>query len=223
MIIAIDGYSATGKSSISKEVAKRLGFIHIDTGAMYRAITWFAMQNHLNNDSFNFKDLIKQLPTLELAFINDEIYLNGKNIENEIREPEVSKNSSEIAKIKEVRDFLVNKQREMAINSNIVMDGRDIGSVVFPNADVKIFLTASLEERARRRFVQLQDKGNNQLTVEEVMENLKTRDEIDTSRTIAPLKLLEDAILVDNTYIDFEETVQMIYKLIKEKKKPSHN
>ena len=223
MIIAIDGYSATGKSSISKEVAKRLGFIHIDTGAMYRAITWFAMQNHLNNDSFNFNDLIKQLPTLELAFINDEIYLNGKNIENEIREPEVSKNSSEIAKIKEVRDFLVNKQREMAINSNIVMDGRDIGSVVFPNADVKIFLTASLEERARRRFVQLQDKGNNQLTVEEVMENLKTRDEIDTSRTIAPLKLLEDAILVDNTYIDFEETVQMIYKLIKEKKKPSHN
>ncbi len=217
MIIAIDGYSATGKSSISKEVAKKLDFTHIDTGAMYRAITWYAMQHHFANNSFNFNDLITKLPTLKLSFENDEMYLNGKNIESEIRKPEVSKNSSEIAKIKEIRDFLVAIQRKMAENGNIVMDGRDIGSVVFPDAEIKIFLTASLEERARRRFLQLQKVGNEELTVEQVMENIKTRDEIDTTRAIAPLQLVDDAILVDNTHINFEETVEEILKIINEK------
>lgn len=217
MIIAIDGYSATGKSSISKEVAKKLGFTHIDTGAMYRAITWYAMQHYFDNNSFNFNDLINELPTLKLSFYNDEIYLNGKNIESEIRKPEVSKNSSEIAKIKEIRDFLVALQRKMAENGNIVMDGRDISSVVFPDAEIKIFLTASLEERARRRFLQLQKVGNEELTVEQVMENIKTRDEIDTTRAIAPLQLVDDAILVDNTHINFDETVEEILKIIDEK------
>lgn len=217
MIIAIDGYSATGKSSISKEVAKKLGFTHIDTGAMYRAITWYAMQHYFDNNSFNFNDLINELPTLKLSFYNDEIYLNGKNIESEIRKPGVSKNSSEIAKIKEIRDFLLALQRKIAENGNIVMDGRDISSVVFPNAEIKIFLTASLEERARRRFLQLQKVGNEELTVEQVMENIKTRDEIDTTRAIAPLKLVDDAILVDNTHINFDETVEEILKIIDEK------
>ena len=219
LVIAIDGFSSTGKSSISKVVADTLGLIHIDTGAMYRAITLFGLRNFKNEkQEINLSKLLQNLNEISLEFRENsgklEIYLNGENVSKEIRTTEVSDNVSFIAKHPEVRARLVVLQRNIAEKQGVIMDGRDIGTVVLPNADYKFFLTASADERARRRFLELQSLGI-ETTIEEVKQNLIERDRIDSEREISPLKQAEDAILIDNTNLNKEETIDLILSYIK--------
>ena len=219
LVIAIDGFSSTGKSSISKVVADTLGLIHIDTGAMYRAITLFGLRNFKNEkQEINLSKLLQNLNEISLEFRENsgklEIYLNGENVSKEIRTTEVSDNVSFIAKQPEVRERLVVLQRDIAEKQGVIMDGRDIGTVVLPNADYKFFLTASADERARRRFLELQSLGI-ETTIEEVKQNLIERDRIDSEREISPLKQAEDAILIDNTDLNKEETIDLILSYIK--------
>lgn len=213
-VIAIDGYSSTGKSSISKEIAKKLELIHIDTGALYRGITFFALENCLNDQQeIDIKSLFSKLNEINLEFVPNnnvlELFLNGKNINQEIREPRVSNNVSIIAKQPEVRDFLLDFQRNLAAKGGVIMDGRDIGTVILPNADFKFFVTASPEERAKRRFLELQHIGI-EASYEEVYQNLVSRDKIDSERDVAPLKQADDAILIDNTNLNKQETIELI-------------
>ena len=219
LVIAIDGFSSTGKSSISKVVADTLGLIHIDTGAMYRAITLFGLRNFKNEkQEIDLPKLLQNLNEISLEFRENsgklEIYLNGENVSKEIRATEVSDNVSFIAKQPEVRERLVVLQRDIAEKQGVIMDGRDIGTVVLPNADYKFFLTASADERARRRFLELQSLGI-ETTIEEVKQNLIERDRIDSEREISPLKQAEDAILIDNTTLNKEETIDLILSYIK--------
>ena len=219
LVIAIDGFSSTGKSSISKVVADILGLIHIDTGAMYRAITLFGLRNFKNEkQEIDLPKLLQNLNEIPLEFRENsgklEIYLNGENVSKEIRTTEVSDNVSFIAKQPEVRERLVVLQRNIAEKQGVIMDGRDIGTVVLPNADYKFFLTASADERARRRFLELQSLGI-ETTIEEVKQNLIERDQIDSEREISPLKQAEDAILIDNTNLNKEETIELILSYIK--------
>ena len=219
LVIAIDGFSSTGKSSISKVVADTLGLIHIDTGAMYRAITLFGLRNFKNEkQEIDLPKLLQNLNEISLEFRENseklEIYLNGENVSKEIRTTEVSDNVSFIAKQPEVRERLVVLQRDIAEKQGVIMDGRDIGTVVLPNADYKFFLTASADERARRRFLELQSLGI-ETTIEEVKQNLIERDRIDSEREISPLKQAEDAILIDNTNLNKEETIDLILSYIK--------
>ena len=219
LVIAIDGFSSTGKSSISKVVADTLGLIHIDTGAMYRAITLFGLRNFKNEkQEIDLPKLLQNLNEISLEFKENsgklEIYLNGENVSKEIRTTEVSDNVSLIAKHLEVRARLVVLQRDIAEKQGVIMDGRDIGTVVLPNADYKFFLTASADERARRRFLELQSLGI-ETTIEEVKQNLIERDRIDSEREISPLKQAEDAILIDNTNLNKEETIDLILSYIK--------
>ncbi len=218
-VIAIDGFSSTGKSSISKIIADKLGIVHLDTGALYRGITWFALQNCLNdNDTINLEQLFSSFPHIDLQFKNDEgelvLYLNHINISKEIRSNEVSDNVSFIAKQKEVRDFLLQSQRNLAEKGGIIMDGRDIGTVVLPNADFKFFLTASIDERTKRRYQELLSLG---IEADEnlVRENLIARDKIDSEREIAPLTKAADAIIVDNTMLTKKETIETILSYLK--------
>ncbi len=219
LVIAIDGFSSTGKSSISKVVADTLGLIHIDTGAMYRAITLFGLRNFKDEkQEIDLSKLLQNLNEISLEFRENsgklEIYLNGENVSKEIRTTEVSDNVSFIAKQPEVRERLVVLQRDIAEKQGVIMDGRDIGTVVLPNADYKFFLTASPDERARRRFLELQSLGI-ETTIEEVKQNLIERDRIDSEREISPLKQAEDAILIDNTNLNKEETIDLILSYIK--------
>ena len=219
LVIAIDGFSSTGKSSISKVVADTLGLIHIDTGAMYRAITLFGLRNFKNEkQEIDLSKLLQNLNEISLEFRENsgklEIYLNGENVSKEIRTTEVSDNVSFIAKQPEVRERLVVLQRDIAEKQGVIMDGRDIGTVVLPDADYKFFLTASADERARRRFLELQSLGI-ETTIEEVKQNLIERDRIDSEREISPLKQAEDAILIDNTTLNKEETIDLILSYIK--------
>jgi cytidylate kinase len=218
-VIAIDGFSSTGKSSISKIIAKSLGLIHMDTGALYRGITYFALQNCLDDDqSINMEKLLADLPKINLEFQNVDgelqLFLNGKNINKEIRFPQVSDNVSQVAKEADVRNYLLKAQRDIAEKGGIIMDGRDIGTVVLPNADYKFFMTASQDERARRRFLELQLAGE-ETNVEIVKQNLTKRDKIDSEREVSPLKQADDAILIDNTNINKEETIALILSYIK--------
>lgn len=218
-VIAIDGFSSTGKSSISKIIADKLGIVHLDTGALYRGITWFALQNCLNDDeTINLEELFDSFPLIELEFKNDNgelvLFLNHINISKEIRSNEVSDNVSLIAKQKEVRDFLLQSQRNLAEKGGIIMDGRDIGTVVLPNADFKFFLTASIEERTKRRYQELLGLGI-EADEEQVKQNLAARDKIDSEREIAPLKQAEDAIVIDNTMLTKKETIESILTHIK--------
>ena len=219
LVIAIDGFSSTGKSSISKVIADTLGLIHIDTGAMYRAITLFGLRNFKNEkQEIDLSKLLQNLNEISLEFRENsgklEIYLNGENVSKEIRTTEVSDNVSLIAKHPEVRARLVVLQRDIAEKQGVIMDGRDIGTVVLPDADYKFFLTASADERARRRFLELQSLGI-EATIEEVKQNLIERDRIDSEREISPLKQAEDAILIDNTNLNKEETIDLILSYIK--------
>jgi len=218
-VIAIDGFSSTGKSSISKIIAERLGIVHLDTGALYRGITWFAIQNCLNDDeTINLEQLFSSFPLIELEFKNDNgelvLFLNHINISKEIRSHEVSQNVSFIAKQKEVRDFLLQSQRNLAEKGGIIMDGRDIGTVVLPNADFKFFLTASIGERTKRRYQELLSLG---IETDEklVQDNLIERDRIDSEREIAPLKKADDAIEIDNTLLTKKETIESILSYLK--------
>ncbi|ALR30262.1 MULTISPECIES: (d)CMP kinase [Chryseobacterium] len=218
-VIAIDGYSSTGKSSISKVIAEKLGLIHLDTGALYRGVTWFALQNCLNDDgSINLDELFSSFDQIELEFKNDHgeliLFLNHIDISKAIRTNEVSDNVSFVAKQKEVRDFLLQSQRSLAEKGGIIMDGRDIGTVVLPNADYKFFLTASIDERTKRRYKELITLGI-EADEKQVKENLIERDKIDSEREIAPLKQAEDAVVIDNTHLTKHETIESILSHIK--------
>lgn len=223
IIIAIDGHSSTGKSTLAKQLASYLGYVYIDTGAMYRAITLYAMQNHLiDNQHFDKGNLVQKLPNITLHFEFDEtlgyglMFLNNVNVEKEIRTLEVSTFVSKIAEISEVRAKMVEQQQEMGIQKGIVMDGRDIGTVVFPKAEIKIFMTASPEIRAKRRFDELQSKGQN-VSYNEVLANVTERDFIDSNRTDSPLIQAKDAILIDNSNLTREEQFKKIVALVEER------
>lgn len=220
IIIAIDGYSSTGKSTTAKAVAQALGYVYIDTGAMYRAVTYLALEKGFASTSgIEVKALMKVLRKTDIKFVYNatlgfsEIYLDGKNIENEIRGIEIANWVSEVAKQPEVRTYLVNLQRKMGEQKGIVMDGRDIGTTVFPNAELKIFMTASEQVRAERRYKELKAKGDN-ASFEEVLANIQHRDHIDTTRKESPLRKADDAMVIDNTHLTIEEQVQKILSLM---------
>ena len=221
IIIAIDGYSSTGKSTVAKQIAKHLGYVYIDSGAMYRAITFFAMENDfINEDNFSVSDLINNLNKVDITFHFNtalgfaEVYLNGKNVEKAIRTLEVSNFVSKVAAISEVRVQLVKQQQKMGVHKGIVMDGRDIGTVVFPNAELKIFMTASPETRAIRRYNELKSKGD-EVAYDDVLKNVQERDYIDTTREDSPLLKAEDAIEIDNSNMTLEEQFEKILNLVK--------
>ena len=220
--IAIDGFSSTGKSTLAKQLATHLGYVYVDTGAMYRAVAFFAMQNGFINDEFFDKEsLIKSLPFIKLQFKFNadlgfaEIYLNKVNVETEIRTIEVSSFVSKVAEVSEVRTKLVEQQKEMGKDKGIVMDGRDIGTVVFPDAELKIFMTASATTRAQRRYDELVAKGDRE-TFEEVLKNVEERDYIDTHREDSPLVMAEDAIEIDNSHLNRKEQFELVLELVNE-------
>lgn len=217
IIIAIDGYSSTGKSTIAKQLAKALGYIYVDTGAMYRAVTLFAIRNgFIGVDIENSHALVRLLPKVDLKFVYNEelgyseMFLNGENVEKEIRALPVSQQVSKVAAIEEVRYMLVDMQKDMGGDKGIVMDGRDIGTVVFPDAELKIFMTASPETRAFRRYKELLEKGEN-VSYDEVLKNVQDRDYRDTHREFSPLHKAEDAIELDNSDMGLEEQFERIY------------
>lgn len=219
MIIAIDGHSSCGKSTIAKGIAKQLGFIYVDTGAMYRAVTFFCLQNGIiNNSEINEKVLLENLDKIDITFKFNEnqtqnTFVNGLNVETEIRGLEVANWVSPVSKIAFVRQKLVAMQREYGNKGNIVMDGRDIGTVVFPNAEYKFFVTASSQIRAQRRFDELQAKGEH-VTFNDVLQNIEERDFQDTNRTESPLRQAKDAILVDTSNMTREEQLLWILSKI---------
>jgi cytidylate kinase len=221
--IAVDGYSSCGKSTLAKALAKKLHYIFIDTGAMYRGITWYALQNGYVKDSkLNASDLIKDLEKINIQFgdLNEEgirkLLVNGRDVSKEIRTMEISDWVSPVATLKEVRQKLVAQQREMGKQGGVIMDGRDIGSVVFPYAELKLFLTADKEIRAERRLLELQHKGEKS-TLEDVLKNLEKRDFIDSTREESPLIQVEDAIVIDNSYLSPEEQLQKVLELVQER------
>lgn len=219
IVIAIDGFSSTGKSTIAKQLAKELNYIYVDTGAMYRAVTYFALENKLIGEDFFKEDtLVSRLDEVRIAFkFNEtlgiaEVYLNEKNVEAHIRTLEVSRYVSPVATISEVRQKLVEQQQRMGKDKGIVMDGRDIGTVVFPDAELKIFMTASAETRAKRRYKELLERGHN-LSYNDVLENVTTRDRIDSTREDSPLVKAKDAIEIDNSFLTIEEQLDTLLKL----------
>lgn len=221
--IAIDGYSSTGKSTVAKQLADYLGYIYVDTGAMYRAVTLYALQNDfLSENKFDKKALINSLLNIDLEFKKEstsnkaEMFLNGKNVEKEIRTMYVSNFVSPVATLPEVRRKLVAIQHQMGIKKGIVMDGRDIGTVVFPNAELKIFMTANAEVRATRRYEELLAKGDD-IAFSAILENVQKRDLMDTTREDSPLIKAEDAIEVDNSELNQEDQFTMILKLAKDR------
>ncbi len=218
--IAIDGFSSTGKSTLAKQLANHLGYVYVDTGAMYRAVAYFAMKSgFISLKHFDQLSLVKNLSNIKLHFqFNPELgfaemYLNDVNIEKQIRTIEVSNFVSKVAEVSEVRAKLVEQQQEMGKNKGIVMDGRDIASVVFPNAELKIFMTASALTRAKRRFDELQQKGD-LVTFEEVLKNVEERDYIDTHRADSPLVKDKNAIEIDNSYLSREEQFEKVMNLV---------
>lgn len=225
IIIAVDGYSSTGKSTIAKMLAEELGYIYVDTGAMYRAISLFAKRNGwIDEAHFNKEMLIKGLEKAHLDFIFNEkagfaeMYLNGENVEQDIRSMDISNLVSKVAAVPEVRQKLVAYQKEMGKKKGLVMDGRDIGTVVFPNAELKLFLTASPEIRANRRYKEMHDK-NQKITFEDVYENVVMRDHLDTTRKDSPLVMAADAIKVDNSGLKKDEQFELILDIVQKKLK----
>lgn len=211
IVIAIDGFSSCGKSTMAKELARKIGYVYIDSGAMYRAVTLYCIDNDLfENDTVNESELQKVINTLQITFkINPEsgkpeTYLNGENVENEIRSMRVSDKVSQVSAIPFVREAMVAQQQALGKQKGVVMDGRDIGTTVFPDAELKIFVTASPETRAQRRLDELQKKGSN-VSFEEVLDNVKKRDYIDQSREISPLRKADDALLLDNSKMTLAE------------------
>ena len=215
VVVAIDGPAAAGKSTISKLVAKSLGFTYIDTGAMYRAFTSYVIDK--GADPKNEKECVKLIPEVDIVLYPDgKVMCSGKDVTRIIREQKVSSNVSYIASYKEIRLALVELQRKMAESQSVVMDGRDIGTYVLPNADVKIFMVASVKERADRRFKENMEKGI-PCTYEEIVEDVEKRDRIDSSRAFAPLKPAEDSILLDTSLLSIEQVHAAVLKIIKDK------
>jgi CMP/dCMP kinase len=219
IIITIDGWSSCGKSTLARQLAKKLGYVYIDSGAMYRAITLYFLRNHV--DWTSRREVEKAIGNVEIEFHynelsdNSEIYLNGENVEFVIRDLVVAEKVSEVAAIKEVREFAVTQQRKMGKKKGIVMDGRDIGTTVFPRAELKIFMTADNAVRVERRFKELFEKNPN-VSIEEVKNNLEMRDYIDSNREISPLRQAKDAIVLDNTHITEEQQLKQAMKWTKE-------
>ena len=216
--VALDGPSGAGKSSIAKKAAASLGYIYVDTGAIYRSVALFMLRN--NVDIKNKEEVSAKLSEIDVKLEYKDktqvVVLNGEDVSELIRTPEISMAASAVSAIPEVRTFLLDLQRNIARENNIIMDGRDIGTVVLPNAQVKIFLTASAEERAKRRFKELQEKGDKS-TYEEVLKDIIQRNYNDAHRETAPLKQAEDAVLVDTSDMDFDRSVEKIISVIKEK------
>ncbi len=223
LIIAVDGHSSTGKSTVAKQLAVRLGYVYIDTGAMYRAVTLQAMRNGwIENGKIDEKSLAEGLSRTCIDFKYDAetgryvTYLNGECVEQQIRGMEVSGKVSAVSGLGFVRKMLVEKQREMGKNGGVVMDGRDIGSVVFPDAEVKFFMTASPEVRAKRRYDELIQKGEN-VDYKEVEDNVRQRDYLDEHRQESPLRKTEDAVLIDNSHMTIEEEIEYMLETIRQK------
>jgi len=215
MIIAIDGPAGSGKSTISKLVAKDLDLIYLDTGAMYRLVTLKALKMGILDENLENLDKINELlDNLEIDIREDGFYLDGVDVSEEIRKPIVSENVSKIAAIKEVRIKMVDLQRAFSKAKNVILDGRDIGTVVFPNADLKVFLVADARERANRRYKELTEKGEN-VSLEEIYQNILMRDKIDSTREEAPLRKAEDAVEVDTTSKNIDEVKEKILNLYK--------
>lgn len=213
MIIAIDGPAGSGKSTIAKLIADDLGLVYLDTGAMYRLVTLKALNDGILG---NLEKIEEMLNNLNIDIRGNRFYLDDIDVSEEIRKPVVSENVSDIAAIREVREKMVDLQRKLSKSKSVILDGRDIGTVVFPNADVKIFLVADAKERANRRYKELIEKGEN-VRIEEIYENILKRDEIDSTRKESPLKKAEDAIEVDTTSKNIEEVKNEILKIIKKK------
>ena len=215
--VAIDGPAGAGKSTIAKAAAKELGFIYVDTGALYRAIAYNAVTNGVIDDTQKIIDMLADT-NVELKNVDgvQAVYLNGDDVSAFIRTPEISMGASKVSAIPQVREFLLNLQRDIAKKNNVIMDGRDIATVVLPDADVKIFLFASPECRAQRRYLELIEKGEN-VTLEDVLEDVNKRDYQDSHREIAPLKPSEDSIMADTSKLNLEESIQLIINIIKER------
>jgi cytidylate kinase len=221
IIVTIDGWSSTGKSTLAKQLAKALGYVYVDSGAMYRAITLYFLRNHV--DWTDKKEVKKAIKEVNVEFQNNpktetsEIFLNGENVEYVIRDLVVAEKVSEIAAIKEVREFAVAQQQKMGKERGIIMDGRDIGTVVFPDAELKIFMEADSSVRVERRFKELFEKNPN-ITIEEVKANLEMRDYIDSHREVSPLKKAKDSVVLDNTNLtekqQFQKTIEWAQKKI---------
>jgi cytidylate kinase len=220
IIITVDGWSSCGKSTMARQLARELSYVFIDSGAMYRAITLFFIRHQIDlNDA---QSIIEALSKIQLAFHlnpingNNEIWMNGENVEASIREMSVAQLVSQVAAIKEVRDFAVAQQQQIGSKKGIVMDGRDIGTAVFPEAELKIFMTASIPVRVQRRYLELLPK-NPQITMDEVKENLENRDHLDSTRSISPLRKADDAVVLDNSHLTQEEQLALALSWAREK------
>lgn len=215
--VAVDGPAGAGKSTIAKAAAKELGFIYVDTGALYRAIAYNAVTKGVIDDTQKIIDMLTDT-NVELKYVDgvQAVYLNGDDVSAYIRTPEISMGASKVSAIPQVREFLLNLQRDIAQKNNVIMDGRDIATVVLPNADVKIFLFASPECRAQRRYKELIEKGED-VTLEDVLADVNQRDYQDSHREIAPLKPSEDSVMADTSKLTLEESIQLIINIIKER------
>ena len=220
--IAIDGPAGAGKSSISKVVANELGYLYIDTGAMYRGVTWAVLDSHVNVN--NQKDVESLLPSLDLTLEPTanacKVFVKGQDVTDLIRQQQINENVSTIASYKGVREYLVERQQAMAAVGGVILDGRDIGSVVLPKAELKIYLTASVDARAKRRWLEVQGTSNEQ-SLEDIKNNVESRDEMDKNRDESPLVCVEDAIVVDSSNMTFDETVEHILHLVQERDRKS--
>ena len=213
MIIAFDGPAGSGKSTIAKIISEKLGITYLDTGAMYRAVTLYFLENNVD---FNDENQVKiNLEKIELEFINDKLYLNNKDVSVQIREKNVNDNVSFVSAIRIVREKMVDLQRKMSGKKSVVLDGRDIGTVVFPNADYKFYITASVDVRARRRYEEELEKGIGNLSFDEVKKSMENRDYIDSNREVTPLKKADDAIEIDTSDMSIDEVLEKILSYIK--------
>ena len=224
IIIAVDGYSSTGKSTFAKVIARELGYIYVDTGAMYRAVTLYVMQNGMINalGNIDVDNLVKHLPDIHIEFRfnaakgGSDTYLNGNNVEDTIRTIEVSQHVSKVSAIPQVREAMVSQQQAMGRDRGLVMDGRDIGTVVFPDAEIKLFMTADPKIRAKRRYDELIAKGE-KVTLEEIEQNVIQRDYEDSNRAVSPLRKADDAIVLDNSSMTPQEQLEWFNQLLKDK------
>lgn len=220
--IAVDGFSSCGKSTLAKQLANYFGFVYVDSGAMYRAVTLFSIKSNLfENGELKIDELLNLLPQIDITFTNEpnnglETWLNGENVEDEIRKLEVSSKVSVVSAIPEVRRRMVELQRKMSLNKSVVMDGRDIGTVVFKDANVKLFITASSDIRAKRRYSELKEKGLD-VNFDEILKNICERDSLDQSRKDSPLRKADDAVLIDNSTLSREEQLELAIKIVSEK------